>query len=69
MKKVFLLVVCSFCFSTINAQKKPYVIYNAKGKKVSYKKMLKTMEKKNMVLFVMYFLIVNFSLGQMEGYL
>ncbi|BDW91502.1 hypothetical protein MACH07_03340 [Flagellimonas marinaquae] len=51
MKKVFLLVVCSFCFSTINAQKKPYVIYNAKGKKVSYKKMLKTMEKKDMVLF------------------
>nr|WP_262917849.1 ChaN family lipoprotein [Muricauda sp. F6463D] len=36
---------------TISAQKAPYVIYNAKGKKVSYKKMLKTLEKKDMVLF------------------
>ncbi len=41
------LLVASFAFS----QKKPYVIYNSKGKKVSYKKMLKTLEKKDIVLF------------------
>jgi len=51
MKKTLLLLAFTLCLSTVSAQKEPYVIYNAKGKKVSYKKMLKTLEKKDMVLF------------------
>ncbi len=51
MKKVFLLFAFSFTLITASAQKVPYVIYNTKGKKVSYKKMLKTLEEKDMVLF------------------
>ncbi len=52
MKKSLLL---SFVFllglGLGHSQKVPYVIYNAKGKKVSYKKMLKNLGKKDMVLF------------------
>ncbi|WP_318308938.1 ChaN family lipoprotein [Flagellimonas crocea] len=51
MKRAFLLLTFTLCLLTVSAQKQPYVIYNAKGKKVSYKKMLKTLEKKDMVLF------------------
>jgi uncharacterized iron-regulated protein len=51
MKKKYLLFVFALSFLTVSAQKVPYVIYNAKGKKVSYKKMLKTLEDKDMVLF------------------
>ncbi|WP_200975266.1 ChaN family lipoprotein [Echinicola sp. 20G] len=32
-------------------EKSPYVIYNGKGKKVSYKKMLKELEKADIILF------------------
>lgn len=47
--KVFitLLLVTNLVFS----QKNPYIIYNAKGKKISYKKMLKTLSKKDITLF------------------
>lgn len=51
MKKMIfsLLVILSF---TAAAQKKqPYIIYNAKGKKVSYEKMLKTIADKDILLF------------------
>ncbi|MGN7513846.1 MAG: ChaN family lipoprotein [Allomuricauda sp.] len=51
MKKALLLLAFTVNLLTITAQKEPYVIYNTKGKKVSYKKMLKTLEKKDMVLF------------------
>lgn len=51
MKKTILLLAFTFNLLTITAQKEPYVIYNSKGKKVSYKKMLKTLEKKDIVLF------------------
>ncbi|NVN18549.1 iron-regulated protein [Muricauda sp. HICW] len=51
MKKTLLILAFILNLFTITAQKEPYVIYNAKGKKVSYKKMLKTLEKKDMVLF------------------
>lgn len=51
MKQYILLITFTLGLLTISAQKAPYVIYNAKGKKVSYKKMLKTLEKKDMVLF------------------
>ncbi len=52
MKKIFLLV--SFCFFTVFlfAQKKEaYTLYNSKGKKVSYKKMIRSLEEKDIVLF------------------
>lgn len=51
MKNKLLLLAFTLCLLTVSAQKESYVIYNAKGKKVSYKKMLKTLEKKGMVLF------------------
>ncbi|MEC8831824.1 MAG: ChaN family lipoprotein, partial [Bacteroidota bacterium] len=51
MKKTLLLLAFTLNLLTISAQKTPYVIYNAKGKKVSYKKMLKTLVEKDMVLF------------------
>ena len=51
MKKSLFLLTFVLTFLTVSAQKEPYIIYNAKGKKVSYKKMLKTLEKKDMVLF------------------
>ncbi len=35
----------------IKAQEKAFVIYNAKGKKVSYKKMIKVLSKSDVVLF------------------
>jgi len=37
--------------NTAFSQKKPYVIYNTKGKKVSYKKLVKTLQKKDIILF------------------
>lgn len=37
--------------SSVFSQKKPYVIYNSKGKKVSYKKMKKLLQKMDIVLF------------------
>lgn len=52
MKRIFLSL--SFCvlITTIFAQHKPaYTLYNAKGKKVSYKRMLKTLQQKDIVLF------------------
>ena len=40
MKKYLLVAVLFFATSTIFAQQKPaYVLYNAEGKKISYKKM------------------------------
>ncbi len=42
-----LLLATNLVFS----QKNPYIIYNAKGKKISYKKMLKTLSKKDITLF------------------
>lgn len=43
----FLLLLTNFAF----AQKNPHVIYNAKGKKVSYEKMLKNLQVKDVILF------------------
>ncbi len=52
MKKRFLVLLLPFLTLTLFAQQKPaYVIYNQKGKKVSYKKMLKTVLQKDIVLF------------------
>lgn len=44
---IFILLLISSGFS----QKLPYVLYNAKGKEVSYKKMLKVLEDKDIILF------------------
>jgi uncharacterized iron-regulated protein len=49
----YLIFILSFLtFSNIGlSQKQAYVIYNKAGKKVSYKKMLKTLSKKDVILF------------------
>ena len=52
MKKIFTLLVILMFSHVSLAQKMPaYKIYNAKGKKVSYKKMTKTLAKSDIVLF------------------
>lgn len=52
MKKIITLILLVFITNLAMAQKMPaYKIYNAKGKKVSYKKMMKTLAKKDIVLF------------------
>jgi uncharacterized iron-regulated protein len=52
MKKTFLLALCNWFLFTAFSQNKPaYILYNANGKKVSYEKMLKTLQQKDVVLF------------------
>ncbi|MEP7374376.1 MAG: ChaN family lipoprotein [Chitinophagaceae bacterium] len=52
MKKILLLVISMLTILTTLAQHKPaYVLYNAKGKKVSYKKMIKSVKREDIVLF------------------
>jgi len=51
MKKLALLLVLLIVSNTVYSQKKAYVIYNAKGKKVSYEKMLKSLTKNDIILF------------------
>ncbi len=52
MKKVLLALLMPLLAVSLFAQTKPaYVLYNNKGKKVSYKKMLKTLAKKDIVMF------------------
>lgn len=55
MKSYLVLICFSFAFfssASLWSQKKAaYAIYNKKGKKVSYKKMLKTLQKNDIVLF------------------
>ncbi|HEX4875836.1 MAG TPA: ChaN family lipoprotein [Chitinophagaceae bacterium] len=52
MRKLTLLIVMLGSFWVAGAQQKtPYVLYNSKGKKVSYKKMIKTLAEKDIVLF------------------
>lgn len=50
--KLLITSIIVFCALTTFSQKKQaYIIYNAKGKKVSYKKMLKSVSAKDIVLF------------------
>lgn len=49
--KIFQIAIALLFSLSIYSQKPAYVIYNAKGKKVGYKKMLKNLSKKNIVLF------------------
>jgi len=52
MKKCILLFLLACSATVAFSQQKPaYVLYDAKGKKVSYTKMLKTLQGKDIVLF------------------
>jgi len=52
MKKFIAIILLSFFANISIAQKmSPYKIYTSKGKQVSYKKMMKTLAKKDIVLF------------------
>lgn len=52
MKKYFLLLLAALSVILVSAQDKPsYTIYNSKGKKVSYKKMIKSVSESNIVMF------------------
>ncbi len=52
MKSVLLIFCLLFISLTIAAQQKPaYVLYNSKGKKVSYRKMIKELATKDILLF------------------
>lgn len=50
MKNLFILLIIFFTGYSY-AQKSAYIIYNSKGKKVSYKKMIKEIAKKDILLF------------------
>jgi uncharacterized iron-regulated protein len=49
--KLILSFAFLFCLTITYSQEKAYQIYNSKGKKTSYKKMVKTLAKKDIVLF------------------
>ncbi len=51
MSKTILLFLLSITATITYGQKRAYVIYNSKGKKVSYKKMIKKLAKKDIILF------------------
>jgi len=52
MKKLLLSFVTLFLLISGFSQQKPaYILYNSNGKKVSYKKMIKALHKKDVVLF------------------
>jgi len=52
MKNILLsFTLVLFTISTFSQKKESHVIYNSKGKRVSYKKMLKTIAKKEVILF------------------
>lgn len=52
MKKYLLSIALLLVAAAIFAQQKPaYILYNANGKKVSYKKMIRQLAKKDIVLF------------------
>ncbi len=51
MKRLLLVLSILLISNSAFSQKTPFVIYNAKGKKVSYKKMLKTLAKRDVILF------------------
>jgi uncharacterized iron-regulated protein len=54
MLKIRLILIFSFCLSTLFAQEKnkeAYKIFNSKGKEVTYRKMLNDLAKQEMVFF------------------
>ena len=50
-KYISTVIFFLFSYTTSMAQTKAYVIYNAKGKKVSYKKMMKQITKSDILMF------------------
>src|SRR6187397_989777 len=52
MKKIFTVIVAFALSAVLFAQQKPaYVLYNAKGKKIGYKKMIAGLRLQDIVLF------------------
>ncbi|TNE64086.1 MAG: iron-regulated protein [Bacteroidetes bacterium] len=52
MKKIAILLLCACCSLAALAQQKPaYILYNSKGKKVSYSKMLRSLQTRDIILF------------------
>jgi uncharacterized iron-regulated protein len=52
MKRVIFSIVCFFLAGLVLGQQKPaYILYNAKGKKVGYDKMIRILVEKDIVLF------------------
>ena len=52
MRKSILIIASLFLTSLVFAQTKtPFVLYNSKGKKVSYKKMIRVLAQNDIVLF------------------
>jgi uncharacterized iron-regulated protein len=52
MKRAFLSIACILFVTAIFSQQKPaYILYNAKGKKVDYEKMIRILAEKDIVLF------------------
>ena len=51
MNKSIIIIAILLITHSVFGQKKPYVIYNAAGKKVSYEKMMKSVVKSDIVLF------------------
>lgn len=51
MKNLVLILAVLISSQGFSQNKKAYVIYNSKGRKVSYKKMIKTLEKNEVCLF------------------
>jgi uncharacterized iron-regulated protein len=51
MKKLLTLVPALALIMSVSAQDKAYILYNAKSKKISFKKMIKTLHQKDVVLF------------------
>lgn len=51
MKHLFLITTLLLSLSLFAQKKQPYVLYDAKGKKLSYEKMLKRLTDKDVLLF------------------
>ncbi|ADR22020.1 hypothetical protein MATR_03460 [Marivirga tractuosa] len=51
MKRIVVALVLLLFAGNLYSQKPAYLIYNSKGKKVTYKKMIKELEDKDIVLF------------------
>lgn len=51
MKKFLSSILLLLCLSIAHSQERAYIIYTSQGKKVSYKKMMKSIVKSDVVLF------------------
>jgi uncharacterized iron-regulated protein len=50
-RRILTFTLLAFTLTSYSQKKESHVIYNSKGKKVSYKRMLKTIAKKEVILF------------------